>query len=256
MDRIRVLLADGSAETAAAVSDALMRQADIEVAGRVSDGAAVIGAVTEHIPDVLVMDLILPRCDGFVVLEKLSQLPEGGRPRVIVLTSLARDDFVMRALNLGAAYYMVKPFDMQVLAERIREIAGERQSVAAGIAAEAETAAGADEQITNLFLTLGIPAHIKGYQYLREAVRMVISDHSLTGRITKELYPGVAKRFGTTASKVERAMRHAIEVAWNRGRLETVNRMYGHRLFEKQDKPSNGEFISCVAEKITMQKTA
>ncbi|MBQ4089186.1 MAG: sporulation transcription factor Spo0A [Clostridia bacterium] len=256
MERTRVLLADSDPDMADVISEGLMRRADIEVAGKVCDGAAVMDAIAEHIPDVLVTDLILPRCDGFVVLEKISQLPEESRPRVIVLTSLSRDELILRALRLGAAYYMVKPFDIQVLGDRIRETAEKRPAIAAEIHTEMENAASADEQITNLFLTLGIPASIKGYQYLREAVRMVINDHSLTGSITKELYPGVAKRFGTTASKVERAMRHAIEVAWNRGRLDIVNRMYGHRLFEKTDKPSNSEFISCVAEKISLTKTA
>ena len=110
--------------------------------------------------------------------------------------------------------------------------------------------------MTNLFLTLGIPAHIKGYQYLREAVRMVMEDHSLIDHITKELYPGVARRFSTSPSKVERAMRHAIEVAWNRGRLEAANHMYGMKLFDKQDRPSNGEFIATVADKVAMARIA
>lgn len=256
MKKTRVLLADGSPETAAYISAGLMRRADIEVAGHVSDGGAVMDAIAEHIPDVVVMDLILPRCDGFAILERISRMPDGARPKVIVLTSLTRDDFILRALRLGAAYYMAKPFDMEVLGDRIQETAETHALMPTAEASVPSADTGTDEQITNLFLTLGIPANIKGYQYLREAVRMVINDHSLAGHITKELYPGVAKRFGTTASKVERAMRHAIEVAWNRGRLDTVNRMYGHRLFEKQDKPSNGEFISCVAEKISLQKTA
>ena len=108
----------------------------------------------------------------------------------------------------------------------------------------------ADEAIVNLFLTLGIPAHIKGYQYLREAVKMVLADRDVINRITKELYPGIAKKFDTSASKVERAMRHAIEVAWSRGRLDAVNRMYGYKVFSPEDKPTNGEFISCVSEKL------
>lgn len=256
MDRIRVLLADGSHSLVNTLGDYLARRPDIEVVGRIVDGAAVYAAVAEQLPDVVVMELILPRCDGFMVLEQLARLPAESRPRIIVLTSLSRDDFILRSVRLGAAYYMVKPFDMQLLYDRIREIAQDRETVALETESAGAEDESADEQITNLFLTLGIPAHIKGYQYLREAVRMVMRDHSLTGRITKELYPGVAQRFNTTASKVERAMRHAIEVAWNRGRLDTVNRMYGYRVFEKQDKPSNGEFISCVAEKIGMRKSA
>jgi two-component system response regulator (stage 0 sporulation protein A) len=150
---------------------------------------------------------------------------------------------------------MVKPFDMQLLYDRITEIALEREAIVTESRRE-EAGETADEKITNLFLTLGIPAHIKGYQYLREAVRMVMDDHTLINRITKELYPGVAKAYATSASKVERAMRHAIEVAWNRGRLETVNHMYGYRVFDKQDKPTNGEFIALVADKIAMKKSA
>lgn len=256
MDRIRVLLADGSHSLVATLGDYLSRKPDIEVVGRITDGAAVCPAVAEHLPDVIVMELILPRCDGFMVLDQLAKLPAGNRPRAIVLTSLSRDDLILRAVRSGAAYYMVKPFDMQLLYERIREIAQGRETAALEIRDADASDAAADEQITNLFLTLGIPAHIKGYQYLREAVRMVMLDRSLTGRITKELYPGVAQRFNTTASKVERAMRHAIEVAWNRGRLEAANRMYGLRVFEKMDKPTNGEFISCVAEKIITRKSA
>ena len=176
---------------------------------------------------------------------------EGLRPKVIVLTGLSRDDFIMRAIRLGASYYMVKPFDLHLLYSRILEIAGEEAEDALLPTAETQQAVeSADEQVVNLFLTLGIPAHIKGYAYLRLAVHMVLEDRTLLSRITKELYPGIARRFDTSASKVERAMRHAIEVAWSRGRLDTVNKMYGYKLFDAMDKPTNGEFISCVSEKV------
>lgn len=110
--------------------------------------------------------------------------------------------------------------------------------------------------MTNLFLSIGIPAHIKGYGYLREAVKMVMENHDLINRITKELYPGIARRFSTTPSKVERAMRHAIEVAWSRGRLDSVNRIYGYKVFSAEDKPTNGEFIALIADKLSMRQTA
>ena len=203
------------------------------------------------------MDIIMPRRDGFMTLDALNAMDAALRPRVIVLTGLARDDFIMRAIGLGASYYMVKPFDMELLHERILEVAREQGASILAPSAPAEPAEeSVDEQITNLFLTLGIPAHIKGYQYLREAVRMVLEDHDVINRITKELYPGIARRFDTSASKVERAMRHAIEVAWQSGRLDTVNQMYGYKVFRKDDKPTNGEFISCVAEKIQRAKSA
>ena len=254
MDSIRVMLADDNLNILRLLGDYLARKPDIEVVAAVSDGVEIPHAVRRHAPDILVMDIIMPRRDGFMTLEALNAMEAPLRPRVIVLTGLARDDFIMRAIQLGASYYMVKPFDMDLLYERIVEIArNDTPAVASAPAGQEETL---DEQITNLFLTLGIPAHIKGYQYLREAVRMVMENHDVINRITKELYPGIARRFDTSASKVERAMRHAIEVAWTRGRLEAVNQMYGYRVFAREDKPTNGEFIAMVADKLAVRKTA
>ena len=255
MDRIRVMLADDNLNILRLLTDFLSRKPDIELVAAVSDGVEIPDAVRQYAPDILVMDIIMPRRDGFMTLEALNALEGPLRPRVIVLTGLARDDFIMRAIQLGASYYMVKPFDMDLLHERIVQIARDDLRPVADARGEAgeETA---DERITNLFLTLGIPAHIKGYQYLREAVRMVLENHDVINRITKELYPGIARKFDTSASKVERAMRHAIEVAWTRGRLEAVNQMYGYRVFAREDKPTNGEFIAMVADKLAVRKTA
>ena len=256
VDKIRVMLADDNQSILGLLADYFSRKDDIELVAAVSDGTEIGDAVRENAPDILVMDIIMPRRDGFMALEEIGRMEPELRPKVIVLTGLARDYFIMRAIRLGASYYMVKPFDMHLLYSRIVEIAGEAQPAVAGcdeISAAPETL---DEQITNLFLTLGIPAHIKGYAYLREAVHMVIDNHDVINRITKELYPGVARRFDTSASKVERAMRHAIEVAWSRGRLDTVNKMYGYKVFDAMDKPTNGEFISCVAEKIGGNRSA
>ncbi len=255
MERIRVMLADDNQGIVKLLEDFFAAKEDIQLVASVSDGVQVARAVLEQTPDVLVMDIIMPRKDGFMALEELGRLPECSRPRVIILTGLSGDDFILRAIRLGASYYMVKPFDMQLLYNRIVEIARETEPMASGAGA-APAGESIDEQITNLFLTIGIPAHIKGYQYLREAVRMVMNDHDLINRITKELYPGIAKRFDTSPSKVERAMRHAIEVAWNRGRLDAVNQMYGYRVFAAEDRPTNGEFISLVSEKISFRKSA
>ena len=258
MERIRILLADDNQSILRLLTDFFSRKEDIEVVGTVSDGSEIASAVRQYQPEILVMDIIMPRRDGFMALEELNQMEEGLQPKVIVLTGLSRDDFIMRAIQLGASYYMVKPFDMNLLYSRIQESAGERAPLATQSAPESITAAAetADERITNLFLTLGIPAHIKGYQYLREAVLMVLENREIINHITKELYPGIARRFDTSASKVERAMRHAIEVAWSRGRLDTVNHMYGYKVFDAMDKPTNGEFISCVAEKIAQKVPA
>ena len=255
MDKIRVMLADDNLSLLRLLTDYLGRKPDIELVAAVSDGVEIPDAVREFAPQILVMDIIMPRRDGFMTLEALGGMEAAIRPRVIVLTGLARDDFIMRAIQLGASYYMVKPFDMELLYERIVEVA--REQPAAVLAAAPQAAdESVDERITNLFLTLGIPAHINGYQYLREAVRMVLEDHDVINRITKELYPGIARKFDTSASKVERAMRHAIEVAWTRGRLDAVNQMYGYRVFAREDKPTNGEFIAMVADKLAVRKTA
>ncbi len=253
MDRIRVMLADDNLNILRLLTDYLSRKPDIEVVAAVSDGEEIPDCVRQYGPDILVMDIIMPRRDGFMTLEALNELEASLRPRVIVLTGLARDDFIMRAIRLGASYYMVKPFDMNLLYARIVEIARDQPQVVAAAEGPEESL---DEQITNLFLTLGIPAHIKRYQYLREAEHMVLENHDVINRITKELYPGIARKFDTSASKVERAMRHAIEVAWSRGRLDAVNQMYGHRVFTREDKPTNGEFIAMISDKLAVRKTA
>ena len=258
MEKIRVMLADDNQSVLRLLTDFLSRKAEIDVVGAVSDGAAILDAVRESAPDVLVMDIIMPRKDGFMVLEELRSLDGALRPKVIVLTGLSRDDFIMRAISLGAGYYMVKPFDMHVLYSRILEIARESTAVV-NVPAEAEALSGSEsveEQITNLFLTLGIPAHIKGYQYLREGVRMVLENHEVINRITKELYPGIARKFGTSPSKVERAIRHAIEVAWTRGKIENINQLFGYQVYTKNEKPTNGEFIALVADKVGMRMSA
>lgn len=250
MEKVRVLLADDNRSMLMLLSDFLTKKPDMEVVGCVSDGGEVVRMVAETAPDVVVLDVILPRSDGFSALEALSQSGALTGCRVIMLTGLAGDDFIARALRLGASYYMVKPFDMDLLYRRISETAQRQREKPEELLPAAESHEGADEVITNLFLTLGIPAHIKGYQYLREAVRMVLADHDVINRITKELYPGIARKFDTSSSKVERAMRHAIEVAWSRGRLESVNRIYGYRVFSPEDKPTNGEFIALIADKV------
>ena len=181
---------------------------------------------------------------------------------MIALTALGRDDFISRAVNLGVNYYMVKPFDFMMLAQRVYEAAGESlraEAISAKMIKQQGGKTGGEtleERIANLFLTVGIPAHIKGYQYLREAVRMVMDNPELMGRITKELYPGIAHRFGTTSSKVERAIRHAIEVAWNRGRIDALDEAFGKNVCALDDKPTNGEFIALVADRLGAGKSA
>ncbi|MGI6005584.1 MAG: sporulation transcription factor Spo0A, partial [Christensenellales bacterium] len=166
-----------------------------------------------------------------------------------------QEDFIRRAIDMGVRYYMVKPYDMEVLVRRVRETKTSRAVRSSSIQPIAMPAVRSlDEQITSIFLMIGIPAHIKGYQYLREAVKMVMNNNDVINRITKELYPGIAQQCGTTASKVERAIRHAIEVAFSRGRIENINQVFGINIYNKGDKPTNGEFIALVADKLCMER--
>jgi two-component system response regulator (stage 0 sporulation protein A) len=180
------------------------------------------------------------------------------RPEVIITTALGRDDFINRAMMLGAQYYIVKPYKLDLLYNRIHDMMGLRMRVASAPTPilSPSVAPSLDERIASMFLTIGIPAHIKGYHFLREAVKMVLEDGSMINAITKALYPGIAKRHSTTASKVERAIRHAIDVAWTRGRIENFNQVFGYKVFSPGDKPTNGEFIALIADKLSMERSA
>jgi len=259
METVRVIVADDNQQLREMIAQYLAQQSGIEIAGLASNGVEALNLVKEKEADVLVCDMIMPQMDGFSVLERLRSVSKA--PAVIALTALGRDDFIARAINLGACYYMVKPFDFSLLAQRIFEASGaEGFAETVNIRLIPESAESApnslEERIANLFLTVGIPAHIKGYQYLREAVKMVIENPDLMGRITKELYPGIAHRFGTTSSKVERAIRHAIEVAWNRGRIEALDEAFGRNVCSLDDKPTNGEFIALVSDRLRIKESA
>ena len=252
MDPIRILIADDNSAFRAQLSEAILSQPDMELVGQAADGAEALRLCERLRPHILLLDIVMPRMDGFSVLEEMQS--RENTPLVIVVSGLTRDEFIERAMDAGASYYMVKPVDTQCLCRRIRDICAVPDKTP--VKRRAELPAAREDEIANLFLAIGIPAHIKGYQYLREAVRMVSEDRSLLSRITKELYPSVARHFATSASKVERAMRHAIEVAWNRGRIDAVNAMYGYRVFTPEDKPTNGEFIAVISDRVSMERSA
>ena len=261
METVRVVVADDNLQLRDMVTEYLQEQSGIEVVGAAANGVEALQLVQEREPDVLICDMIMPQMDGYAVLERLQAMKLAKQPGVIALTALGRDDFISRAINLGVNYYMVKPFDFMMLAQRVYEAAGESlkaEAMGARMLGETQKAGGEslEERIANLFLTVGIPAHIKGYQYLREGVRMVLENHEVINRITKELYPGIAHRFGTTSSKVERAIRHAIEVAWNRGRIEALDEAFGKNVCSLEDKPTNGEFIALVADRLSVERSA
>ena len=190
------------------------------------DGASFLVGC-EH-PDIVLMDIDMPGMDGFELLERLNSGLVKDVPAVIVISALRQEEMVRQACTLGAKYYMVKPIDPDTLYKRIMDMMESTYAQRSQVCAISPKPQTLDEKIASVFLMIGIPAHIKGYHYLREAVRMVYFEPALCGRITKELYPGIAKRFQTSASKVERAIRHAIEVAWTRGKIENINQIFGY----------------------------
>ncbi len=270
---IKVLLADDNREFCDIISKYLEKQDDMEVVGIANDGIEVLDMVPKIKPDVIVLDIIMPHLDGLGVLERLNNLDLEQPPKIIVLSAVGQDRITQRAIALGADYYMVKPFDMEVFTKRIREVVlGLSPDLGAPVFSVSQPVQGfqasilplnrrtydersssIEADVTNVIHEIGVPAHIKGYHYLREAILLVISDMDLLGGITKELYPMIAKKFNTTPSRVERAIRHAIEVAWNRGRVETINRIFGYTVHDEKGKPTNGEFIAMIADRLRLQ---
>ncbi len=213
---------------------------DYEIVATAADGEDALEKLKTVKPDVILLDLVMPKLDGYGVLERV-----GGSQKVIVTSALSAGSFITKAINLGAKYYMMKPFRFEQLESRIAECMKDSPSLRKNRSL--------DEKITNIFITVGIPAHIKGYQFLREAIKMAIDNPDIINSITKRLYPEVAQRFDTSPSKVERAIRHAIEVAWNRGKIENINSLFGVRVYNHNEKPTNGEFIALVADKMLLE---
>lgn len=259
MNDMRIMLVDDNADFRRTMREHLQRQENMRVVAECATGLEALEALSKTPVDVIILDIIMPQMDGYSFLEEMNRQQLENPPQVIVVSALGRDDFIMRAVEAGARFYMIKPVDLNVLTGRIREVCGQAPDTAAPAnrVSLPGRAPSIDEKLASLFLTIGIPAHIKGYSFLREAVKMVIENPDVINRITKELYPGIGKRFNTSASKVERAIRHAIEVAWSRGRIDTLNKAFGCRVATKEDKPTNGEFIAMIADKLALeQRTA
>ena len=242
-------MADASEEFRRLFAGALEEECDLELVGETGAGDEVVRLAEELAPDVLVMDLVLARMDGLEVLQALTGLEK--RPRVLVLSGFARGNMAELAAEAGADYYMMKPCRMSALVERIRQVAAGTEDGEKGRGPREENL---ESTVTAIIHDIGVPAHIKGYQYLREAILIAVEDMEVINAVTKILYPEVAKRFGTTASRVERAIRHAIEVAWDRGDLETLQKYFGYTVSNAKGKPTNSEFIAMIADRLQLQR--
>jgi len=265
LQRIEVLLADDNREFTNLLSEYISEQSDMSVTGVAYNGEEVLRLLEESrkAPDVLILDIIMPHLDGLGVLERLRDMNLNPMPKIIMLTAFGQENITQKAVQLGASYYILKPFDMEILANRIRQLVGNQAVVSpSSYSANAFPKSNVvplakgknlDANITSIIHEIGVPAHIKGYQYLREAITMVYNNIEILGAITKTLYPAIAEKFKTTPSRVERAIRHAIEVAWTRGNIDSISHLFGYTINISKSKPTNSEFIAMVADKLRIE---
>lgn len=245
----RILILESNEKYAEELKAYFTGRKEFEVAGVTGDGAEGIRLMETQAPHVTILSLFLQKVDGFSVMEEAKR--QGRKTDFIVLGSFSDDRIINRAIALGARYYFMKPVSAELVGDRVAELCSDEIPVRETL--ERRRAGTLEERITNIFMAIGIPPHIKGYKYLREGIKMAVEEPTVINNVTKGLYPVIGERYGTSASKVERAIRHAIEVAWNRGRIEAINAIFGARVYIGTEKPTNSEFIALVADKLILE---
>lgn len=264
MKKIKIGIADDNKEYCEILIDYFEEKEDIDLVFVSHDGNKTVESIKKTQPEILILDMVMPHMDGLGVLETINTLDLDRYPRVIVLSAVGQEQITQKAINLGAEYYIVKPFNLDILMKRINQLSGrndnneDRMQYAKAIFTNKEEneELALEIDITNIIHEIGVPAHIKGYHYLREAIIMVVENMELLNAVTKELYPAIATANHTTPSRVERAIRHAIEVAWNRGKLETIDKLFGYTVQNDKGKPTNSEFIAIIADKLRIERRA
>lgn len=263
-EKIQVLIGDDNREFCELLGEYITAQPDMELTGVAHNGLEVLEAIRSRAPHVVILDIIMPQLDGIGVLERLSQMWLSHRPKVLMLTAFGQENITQKVLEMGADYYLLKPFSLDVLGTRLRQLAGLQplpvvpQAVPANTPAALNRVGGPikaprrdlEAEASELIREAGIPPHIKGYRYLRDAVLLVVQRVELLNAITKELYPAIARNHETTPSRVERAIRHAIELAWGQQRTEAMQALFGPGLHADRGKPTNSEFIARAADRL------
>lgn len=266
-EKITVLIADDNIEFTMTLASYLEQDDQMEVIGTAKNGEEAFEMIVNTRPDIVLLDVIMPHLDGLGVLEKLNAINLEKYPLCVMLSAVGQDKITQRAIELGAQYYVVKPIDITVLIKRIKDLKYfqptqsktnfiNREIKAQYIEIDPERKKNEENLealVTNIIHEVGVPAHIKGYQYLREAIMMVVNDIDVINQITKQLYPDIAQKYKTTPSRVERAIRHAIEVAWGRGEQQTVENIFGYTVSASKGKPTNSEFIAMIADKLRLE---
>ena len=246
MDRKTVLLADANEEFRTALCAAIEETEEFTVVGSTGGGLEALQLIEQEEPDLVLMDVVLPGLDGLGVIRRVQERCRR-QPRVILLSAFCGDRVLAEAGELGVSYFLPKPYEMEALLERMHMAFAEST-------AEPEPDGALKNLVTSVIHEIGVPAHIKGYQYLREAIMIAVNDMEVINAVTKVLYPEVAHRFDTTPSRVERAIRHAIEVAWDRGDLETLQKYFGYTVSNTKGKPTNSEFIAMIADRLVLEE--
>jgi two-component system response regulator (stage 0 sporulation protein A) len=261
METLKVAIADDNENMLRILGQVIADEKDFAVVGTATNGEDTVAIIKEKEPDVVLLDIIMPHLDGLTVMEKIRNDKDIKKePAFIIISAVGRESVTEDAFNMGATYYIMKPFDNEMLVNRIRYVknnrhTGKDKQVNSILSQDslAISDRNLEADITNIIHDIGIPAHIKGYQYLRDSIILSVKDSEVINSITKILYPTIAKKYQTTSSRVERAIRHAIEVAWNRGNTDTLNGLFGYTISNGKGKPTNSEFIALIADKIRLQ---
>ena len=263
MGKISVAIIDDNERICTLLEDILKPENDMEVVGKAVDGMQGMDLIREKEPDVVLLDLVMPKLDGLGVLERAHTEKLKKRPAFIVLSAIGQEGITEQAFELGANYYVMKPFDNAGVISRIRRVNGElpfqvknfdpNSRIVLPDSNQTYLERNLEADVTDMIHEIGVPAHIKGYQYLRDAIMMAVEDNEMLGSITKVLYPSIAKKHRTTPSRVERAIRHAIEVAWSRGKMDTIDELFGYTVSNGKGKPTNSEFVALIADKIRLE---
>lgn len=261
MEKLNIAIADDNERMVQLLDHIVSSDEELNVVGKAGDGEELLEIIREKDPDVVLLDMIMPKLDGLTVMDRVRREPNIRKPAFIVISAVSQEKMTEDAFALGADYYILKPFDNETVVNQIKRTRGRQ----AKSPVPAETVSSYDESkkesaghnletdVTNIIHEFGVPAHIKGYHYLRDAIIMSVNDSEMMSSITKILYPSVARRHRTTPSRVERAIRHAIEVAWSRGKMDTIDEIFGYTVSCGKGKPTNSEFIALVSDTLRLE---
>ena len=260
-EKISVIIVDDNEKVIENIDSALSKDTAIQIIGKAKNGQEAYELIRKSTPDVVILDLIMPKMDGLSLMNKVNEDSAMIKmPFFIITSAISNENVIQDAFGYGAGYYLLKPFETNMIADRVKgvksynkRIPETKKIIGAGEDRKHFMERNIENDVTSIIHDVGVPAHIKGYQYLREAIIMSVNDNEMLNSITKILYPSIAKKFQTTSSRVERAIRHAIEVAWNRGRMDTIDELFGYTINAEKGKPTNSEFIALIADKIRLE---